>query len=50
MLLSEKIINKSTLKISKICEMDSASVTKETIGLSRWINKQNARDLKELSD
>ena len=30
--------------------MDSASVTKETIGLSRWTNKQNARDLKELSD
>ena len=30
--------------------MDSASVTKETIGLSRWTNKQNALRFQKISD
>ena len=30
--------------------MDSASVTKETIGLSRWTNKQNALRFQKISN
>lgn len=46
----QKKLDKSSLKISKIREVDSTSITKDTIGLSRWTNKQNALRFQKIMD
>lgn len=47
---AQKKLDKSALKISSIRGTDSSSVSKDTIGLTRWTNKQNAMRMQQIMD
>lgn len=45
---AEMKLDKSKVKIKSIRETDSSSITKDTIGLTRWTNKQNAMRMQQI--
>lgn len=48
MTLAEKAIDKSTLKISSMIDTSNDTISSDTIGLTKWKNKQNAMRMQQI--